>query len=30
MAEKEMEMMDDRGGFDVGEDVIGDRPRRYQ
>ena len=30
MAENELEMMDDRGGFGVGEDVIGDRPRRYQ
>lgn len=30
MAEKEMEMMNDRDGFGVGEDVIGDRPRRYQ
>ena len=29
MAEKEMEILDDRG-LDVGEDVIGDRPRRYQ
>lgn len=28
MAEKEMEMMDDRD-LGVGEDVIGDRPRRY-
>jgi small subunit ribosomal protein S18 len=31
MAERELEMMDDRGGLGVGEDVIGDRPRRpYQ
>jgi small subunit ribosomal protein S18 len=30
MAENEMNMIDDRGGFGVGEDVIGDRPRRYQ
>ena len=30
MAEKEMEVMNDRDGFGVGEDVIGDRPRRYQ
>jgi len=30
MAEKEMEILDERGGMDVGEDVIGDRPRRYQ
>ena len=30
MAEKEIELMDDRGGFGVGEDVIGDRPRRFQ
>ena len=30
MAENEMQMMDDRDGFGVGEDVIGDRPRRYQ
>ena len=29
MAEKEMEIMDDRD-LGVGEDVIGDRPRRYQ
>ena len=29
MAEKEMDIIDDRG-LDVGEDVIGDRPRRYQ
>ena len=29
MAEKEMEILDERG-LDVGEDVIGDRPRRYQ
>ncbi len=28
MTEKEMEMMDDRD-LGVGEDVIGDRPRRY-
>ena len=30
MAENDIEMMDDRGGLGVGEDVIGDRPRRYQ
>ena len=30
MAENELEMLDDRDGFGVGEDVIGDRPRRYQ
>ncbi|CAN5194492.1 hypothetical protein BH20ACI2_BH20ACI2_21530 [soil metagenome] len=30
MAENELEMLDERGGFGVGEDVIGDRPRRYQ
>jgi len=29
MAEKEMDIIDERG-LDVGEDVIGDRPRRYQ
>ena len=29
MADKEMEMLDDRD-LGVGEDVIGDRPRRYQ
>jgi small subunit ribosomal protein S18 len=29
MAEKDMDIMSDRG-LDVGEDVIGDRPRRYQ
>lgn len=28
MADKEMEMLDDRD-LGVGEDVIGDRPRRY-
>jgi len=30
MAEKEMEMLDEREPLGVGEDVIGDRPRRYQ
>jgi len=30
MAEREMEVINDRDGFGVGEDVIGDRPRRYQ
>jgi small subunit ribosomal protein S18 len=31
MAENNMELMDERGGLGVGEDVIGDRPRRpYQ
>ena len=30
MAENELEMLDERGGLGVGEDVIGDRPRRYQ
>ncbi len=25
-----MEVINDRDGFGVGEDVIGDRPRRYQ
>ena len=30
MADREMEMMGDRDGLGVGEDVIGDRPRRYQ
>ncbi len=25
-----MEVLNDRDGFGVGEDVIGDRPRRYQ
>jgi small subunit ribosomal protein S18 len=30
MAENELEELDERGGFGVGEDVIGDRPRRYQ
>ena len=31
MADNNLEIMDDRGGFGVGEDVIGDRPRRpYQ
>jgi small subunit ribosomal protein S18 len=30
MAEKEMEIVNDRDGLGVGEDVIGDRPRRYQ
>ena len=29
MADKDMDIMSDRG-LDVGEDVIGDRPRRYQ
>jgi small subunit ribosomal protein S18 len=29
MAEKELEMLNDRD-ISVGEDVIGDRPRRYQ
>ncbi|MEZ5423669.1 MAG: 30S ribosomal protein S18 [Pyrinomonadaceae bacterium] len=29
MADKEMEMVDDRD-LSVGEDIIGDRPRRYQ
>jgi small subunit ribosomal protein S18 len=29
MAEKEIELMNDRD-MSVGEDVIGDRPRRYQ
>ena len=30
MAEREMEVMNDRDGLGVGEDVIGDRPKRYQ
>lgn len=30
MAENELEIMGDRGGFGVGEDVIGDRPRSFQ
>jgi len=30
MADSEMEVINDRDGFGVGEDVIGDRPRRYQ
>jgi small subunit ribosomal protein S18 len=31
MADKDMEIMNDRDGLGVGEDVIGDRPRRpYQ
>jgi len=30
MAEREMEVINDRDGFGVGEDVIGERPRRYQ
>jgi small subunit ribosomal protein S18 len=30
MAENELEVMNDRDGLGVGEDVIGDRPRRYQ
>ena len=30
MADREMEVINDRDGFGVGEDVIGDRPRRYQ
>ena len=29
MAENELEILDERGGLGVGEDVIGDRPRRY-
>ena len=28
--EREMEVMNDRDGLGVGEDVIGDRPRRFQ
>ena len=28
MAENDMDFVDDRGGLGVGEDVIGDRPRR--
>lgn len=30
MSDREMEVINDRDGFGVGEDVIGDRPRRYQ
>jgi small subunit ribosomal protein S18 len=30
MADQEMEVMNDRDGLGVGEDVIGDRPKRYQ
>lgn len=30
MVDKEMEVMNDRDGLGVGEDVIGDRPRRFQ
>ncbi|CAN5500132.1 hypothetical protein BH10ACI2_BH10ACI2_24920 [soil metagenome] len=30
MADNEMDFVDERGGLGVGEDVIGDRPRRYQ
>ncbi len=30
MAENDMDFVDDRNGLGVGEDVIGDRPRRYQ
>ena len=30
MAENELEIMNDRDDLGVGEDVIGDRPRRYQ
>ena len=30
MAEKDLEVMNDRDLGGVGEDVIGDRPRRYQ
>jgi small subunit ribosomal protein S18 len=30
MAENELEVMNDRDTLGVGEDVIGDRPRRYQ
>jgi small subunit ribosomal protein S18 len=30
MEDREMEVLNDRDGFGVGEDVIGDRPRRYQ
>ena len=30
MADREMEVMNDRDGLGVGEDVIGDRPRRFQ
>ena len=30
MAENDLDFVDDRGGLGVGEDVIGDRPRRYQ
>ena len=28
MADNELDMLNDRDGFGVGEDVIGDRPRR--
>lgn len=30
MAENDLEVMNDRDGFGVGEDVIGDRPKRFQ
>ena len=30
MADREIEVMNDRDGLGVGEDVIGDRPRRFQ
>ena len=30
MAENDLEVMNERDGLGVGEDVIGDRPRRYQ
>ena len=30
MADNDLELMNDRNDLGVGEDVIGDRPRRYQ
>ncbi len=30
MVEEELDLMNDRNGLGVGEDVIGDRPKRYQ
>lgn len=30
MADNDMEVLSERGDLGVGEDVIGDRPRRYQ
>lgn len=30
MADNDLEIMNDRNDLGVGEDVIGDRPRRYQ